>query len=122
VVVASCDPCSGGFRPGVLVVQDPGRVFVGAGTQILCYRGDDGQWKRQWRDDTSVGFWEWRQHGGVVLMSAELELAAWTRAGDLLWRTNVEPPWSYVVREATLHLDFMGRTSQFSLDLGPAQR
>jgi hypothetical protein len=111
-------PAVGGFSPGVLVVPETQRVFVGAGTRLLCYRTDDGRWVRQRQDDAEIGFWGWRLHGEVVVMSAELELAAWTTAGEKLWTTFVEPPWSYSVEGSTVRLDVMGEISEFPLRTG----
>jgi hypothetical protein len=111
-------PAAGGFSPGVLVVPETQRVFVGAGTRVLCYRTDDGGWVRQWQDDAEIGFWGWRLHDDVVVMSAELELAAWTTNGDKLWTIFVEPPWSYSIEGAKLRLDVMGEISEFPLRTG----
>ena len=55
----------------------------------------------------------------VVLMSAELELAAWDLAGQKLWTTFVEPPWSYEVRNGVVTLDVMGVISEFLTKSGP---
>lgn len=104
--------------PGVLVVPETRRVFVGAGTRLVCYRSDDGRWSRQWQDEADVGFWRWRRHDDVVVMSAELELAAWTTDGERLWTTFVEPPWSYSIREETLRLEVIGEISEFPLRTG----
>lgn len=70
-------------------------------------------------DRADVGFWSWSQHGEFVLMSAELELAAWTAAGVKQWSTFVEPPWSFTVAEGTVALDVMGRTTVFPIAAGP---
>jgi hypothetical protein len=73
---------------------------------------------RQWQDDADTGFWGWRLHDDVVVMSAELELAAWTTGGEKLWTTFVEPPWSYAVEDSTVRLDVMGEISEFPLQRG----
>lgn len=91
---------------------------MGAGTRLVCYRSDDGRWSRQWQDEADVGFWRWRRHDDVVVMSAELELAAWTTDGERLWTTFVEPPWSYSIREETLRLEVIGEISEFPLRTG----
>lgn len=104
--------------PGVLVVPETSRVFVGAGTRLLCYRSDEGQWSRQWQDEAEVSFSSWRRHDDIVVMSAELELAVWTTAGDKLWTTFVEPPWTYGVHEGTVRLDVMGEITEFPLRAG----
>jgi hypothetical protein len=111
-------PSVGGFSPGVQVIPETQRVFVGAGTRLLCYRGDEGPWARQWQDTAESGFWGWRLHDDIVVMSAELELAAWTSSGNKLWTTFVEPPWSYSVNDSTIRLDVMGAVSEFPLRTG----
>jgi hypothetical protein len=75
--------------------------------------------RRLWEDEADTGFWSWVQFDDVVLMSAELELAAWTAEGVKLWTTFVEPPWSYSVSQGAVHLDVMGDRSSFSLRQGP---
>jgi hypothetical protein len=62
--------------------------------------------------------WGWRQHDDVVLMSAELELAAWSTDGTKLWTTFVEPPWSYRVVGDRVVLDVMGAARTFDLRSG----
>jgi hypothetical protein len=111
-------PWVGGYSPGVLVIPETQRVFVRAGTRLLCYWGDEGTWARQWQDTAEAGFWGWRLHDYIVVMSAELELAAWTSSGDKLWTTFVEPPWSYSVNDSTVRLDVMGTVSEFPLRTG----
>jgi hypothetical protein len=65
------------------------------------------------------GFFKWMQHGKFVLMSAELELAAWDSFGRKLWSTYAEPPWDYQVQEHRVQLDVMGIKSEFDLAKGP---
>ena len=109
VVTQRWGPAGGGFRPGVLVVPDSGRVFIGAGTRVLCYWDDAGTWRRQWQDRIAYpGFWGWRLHGDVVVMAGEIEMAAWTSEGEPMWAEAVEPPWSYEVIDGTVHIDVNG--------------
>jgi hypothetical protein len=75
--------------------------------------------RRLWEDVTDFGFWGWRRHGDIVLMSAETELAAWDVSGRKLWTTFVEPPWSYKVLSDRLDLDVMGQKSSFDVRTGP---
>lgn len=107
-----------GFHPGVHVARETGVLFLGAGTRLLAY--DLRAPKRLWVDQADTGFWRWRRHGEVILMSAELELAAWDLAGRKLWSTSVEPPWEYAVRDTRVHLDVMGTKSEFPLREGPS--
>jgi hypothetical protein len=114
------EPCVAGFDPGVLLVPETRVLFVGAGTRLLAYDLTGPQ--RLWEDVADVGFWGWAQHGEHVLMSAELELAAWDVNGRKLWTTFVEPPWSYRVEGDQVRLDVMGRESSFSIHDGPEPR
>ena len=106
-----------GFFPGALLVPESGLLFVGAGERLLCY--DLTAIKRIWEDTTNTGFWSWSRHHDTVLMSAELELAAWDCHGRKLWSTFVEPPWQFEVRAQLVHLDVMGVLSSFDLHHGP---
>ena len=109
-----------GFSPGVLVVPETDVLFVGAGERLLAY--DLAHPARLWEDVAKVGFWGWARYGDVVVMSAELELAAWDIEGTKLWTAFVEPPWSYEVTEDVVELDIMGVESEFSLRRGPEKR
>lgn len=119
VVTQRFAPAGYGFDPGVLVVPGTDTVFIGAGERLIAYSAADEDWRRLWVDVADVGFWGWRQHGEVVVMSAELELAAWTAAGEKLWSTFVEPPWSYSVEDDSLELDVMGTIRRFPVASGP---
>lgn len=107
----------GGFYPGVFLVPEHHRLFIGAGTRLLCY--DLAQPRRLWSDEADTGFWCWARHADTILMSAELELAASDLAGRKLWTTFVEPPWEYAVEAGTVLLDVMGKKSCFPLTTGP---
>lgn len=109
---------SSGFHPGVIVIPESGILFIGAGTRVLAY--DMKERRRLWEDTADFGFWSWNRRGDVVLMSAELELAAWDIRGRKLWSTFVEPPWSYKVNGDQLELDVMDTKSSFNLTNGPA--
>jgi len=118
VVALRYDPGpDAGFQPGVLILGDTKTLFVGAGTRLLAYDLQAAQ--RLWVDEADTGFWGWKRHGDVVVMSAELELAAWTATGRKLWTTFVEPPWTYEVQGYSVHLDVMGTTNDFDLVKGP---
>jgi hypothetical protein len=110
-------PSHGGFAPGILVVPETLVVFVGAGTSLRAYRIGP-QAEALWRDDAELGFWSWRQHGSTVVMSAEVELAAWDIDGTKLWTRFVEPPWSYSVDDPRVTLDVMGAVTTFDLRTG----
>jgi hypothetical protein len=119
VVTQRYAPAGAGFAPGVLFVPAQRQLFLGAGTRLLGYQSRSGRWRRCWVDEAGFGFWSWRQHHDVVLMSAELELAAWTTDGEKLWTTFVEPPWSYQVTAGQVVLDVTGAARSFDLRTGP---
>jgi hypothetical protein len=110
-------PSANCFFPGVLIVPETARMFVGAGERLLAY--DLSSRERLWEDSADVGFWSWARHDDVVVMSAELELAAWDLLGRKLWSRFVEPPWEYAVVGNVVHLDIMGAKSEFDLRSGP---
>ena len=66
-----------------------------------------------------MGFWAWDRFGDFVVMSAELELAAYSIDARRLWTTKVEPPWTYSVQDGNIHLDVMGKKSSFPIATGP---
>ena len=119
VVTQRYAPCGPGFPPGVLYVPENRVLFIGAGTRLLAYHERSGRWHRSWSDHAECGFWAWRQHDDIVVMSAELEMAAWNTAGTKLWTTFVEPPWSYRVDTGRVFLDVMGAERSFDLVTGP---
>jgi hypothetical protein len=105
------------FPPNVLVVPETDRLFLGVGERLLGY--DLLQPARLWEDATMCGMYDWTRHGDVILMSAELELAAWDITGRKLWSAWAEPPWHYTVEGAAVVLDVMGAVSRFDLRTGP---
>lgn len=121
VVTASYESAAG-FSPGVLVAPETSHVFIGARTSVLCYQRRKSGWGRDWQRFVEVGFWRWDRHNDVVLMQAELELAAWALDGRPLWSARVEPPWDYAVSEDVVRLEVVGRVSTFPLRAGPGPR
>ncbi len=105
-----------GFHPGALFVPETETLFIGAGERLLGY--DLGRRQRLWQDRAECGFWSWQRHDSYVLMSAELELAAWDTAGNKKWTTFVEPPWEYHVSDGSIHLDVMGSLSTLDIETG----
>lgn len=106
-----------GFFPGALLIPENHILFIGAGTRLLAY--DLLGIRRLWEDAADIGFWGWKRHGDVVLMSAELEFAAWDLRGKKMWTTCVEPPWDYEVRDGSVELDVIGKKSSFDMKAGP---
>lgn len=116
VVTQRYSPCGCGFHPGCLLIPETNVLFLGAGTRLLAY--DLAKPSRLWEDECNTGFWSWYQHASVVLMSAELELAAWDTHARKLWSRFVEPPWAYTVSDNTIRLDVMGNISHLRLQTG----
>lgn len=106
-----------GFYPGICLIPETHRLFIGAGTRLLAY--DLRNQCRLWEDSAGYGFWGWKRHGDIILMSAELEMGAWDVDGKKLWSTFVEPPWTYTVEGEHVKLDVMGRKSEFPVKTGP---
>ncbi|MGE5186885.1 MAG: hypothetical protein ACM31C_32765 [Acidobacteriota bacterium] len=116
VVAQSREPAGASLGVGALIAGDT--LFVGAGERVLVY--DLLAPRRVAEDGADTGFHGWEQHGDVILMAAELELAAWDARGSKLWSMFVEPPWSYTVRGEQLDVDVMGAVRMFELLRGPA--
>jgi hypothetical protein len=118
VVAQRYAPSASCFFPGLLVVPETGVMFLGAGERLLAY--DLGEPARLWEDSAELGFGSWARHDDVVVMSAELELAAWDLRGHKLWTRFVEPPWDYQVERGVVHLDIMSKRTTFDLHDGPS--
>jgi hypothetical protein len=116
IVIQRYAPAGCGFHPGVLLVLETHRLFVGAGRRLLGY--DLSRPARLWEDEADCGFWSWSRHGSVVLMAAELELAAWDVGGGKLWSRFVEPPWEFAVAGEVVAVDVMGVVSHVHLRTG----
>ncbi|QUD89857.1 hypothetical protein [Phenylobacterium montanum] len=110
-----CMPIAG-FNPGVFLIPETDVLLIGSGERLLAY--DLKAPRKLWEDSTMCGFWRWSRHADIVLMSAELELAAYSLQGERLWSRLVEPPWDYSISGAQIHLDVMGKKSEFSLVSG----
>ena len=110
----------GGLYPGVLLMPDTTIAFIGAGELILIYDVDEPRLIDVDRAD--AGFHTWEQHEDIVLLSAELEFAAWDTRGNKLWTTFVEPPWGYAINDKLITLDVMGEKTTFSIHQGPDRK
>ena len=117
IVVQTYAPAGYGWYPGVLLIPETDILFFGAGERVLAYNLQTVQ--QLWIDTADTGFYRWARHQDVVVMAAELELAAWTLEGQKLWSQFVEPPWDYDVENGRVLLDVMGITSTFDLRRGP---
>lgn len=119
LMLALVAPRASGSIPGVRIAYIPstGLLFVGAGETLSAY--DLAPPRRLWVYAPELGVHELRVHGDIVVVTAELELAAWDAAGVQLWTRFVEPPWGYEVIDGVVHLDIMGELSSFPLRAGP---
>jgi hypothetical protein len=106
-----------GFHPGIMLIPENHLLLIGAGERLLGY--DLRNTRRLWEDQADTGFWHWARHENLILMSAELELAAWDTFGKKLWTTFVEPPWNYEFSQGRIKLDVMGQESSFFAAVGP---
>jgi hypothetical protein len=116
VVAQRYKPWGFGFNPGALLIAETNLLFIGAGTRLLA--SELRKPARLWEDQADLGFWHWQRHGRFVLMSAEVELAAWDTDGQKKWTTFVEPPWSYRVAGGLVQLDVMGNEETFPIETG----
>lgn len=110
---------SSGFYPGVLLLPETHLLFIGAGERLLAYALDSPG--KLWEERTWPGFLGWERYRQFVIMSGEIELATWDIHGKKLWDYFVEPPWSYVLEDNTIHVDVMGKMTSFSLQHGPGK-
>lgn len=117
VVAQRYSPAGCGFNPGAILVPETNILFVGAGERLLAYTLEPAA--KIWEDQADCGFLSWQRHENTIVMSAELELAAWDIRAQKLWTMFVEPPWEYEVHDGMIHLDVMGIKSQFELERGP---
>jgi len=106
------------LRLDVVLIPETDTLFAGEHRAVWAY--DLRQPTRLWTDTAELGFLGWQRHGEVVVMSAELELAAWDLQGHKLWSTFVEPPYDYVVADDTVHLTVMDVRTTFPLTSGPS--
>jgi hypothetical protein len=106
VVAQRYQPAGGVFFPGAVIVPETQRLFIGAGTRLLCY--DLSTPCRLWEDSAECAFWTWQRDGSEVFMAAELECAAFDISGEKLWTRFVEPPWTFKLEEKRVVLDVMG--------------
>jgi hypothetical protein len=116
VIAQRYEPSGCGFPPGALLTPDTSVLFLGAGTRILIFNLETRKLVSE--DYVAVGFWGWEQHESIVLMSSELEFAAWDNNGRKLWSKSVEPPWSYKSIGNKINLDIMGQFTQFDIKTG----
>lgn len=106
VVAQRYQPADGVFFPGALSVHETDRLFIGAGTRLLCY--DIVAPSQLWEDSAECAFWSWTHDATGIFMAAELEFAAFDLSGAKLWTRFVEPPWDFKLEPDRIVLDVMG--------------
>lgn len=107
----------GSSYPQALIIPETQMLFLGAGERIAAYRLDPPE--KVWQDTAELGFHAFDRHGQFVIMRAELGIAVWTIQGKKEWAQFVEPPWTYMIDNETMHLDVMGYVLSFPLGSGP---
>ena len=117
VVAQRFELSDAGFDPAALLAPETSTLFLGAGRRLLGYQLDPP--RRLFEETVEAGFWEWARHGDVVLMSGELDLAAWDLSGKKLWAMPLQPAWQYHVESGLVHLNVGGRRTAFPLREGP---
>lgn len=108
---------AGGVYPSVLLVEETNVLFVGAGETLLAYQLNEST--KLWHDTNDSGFHGWERHGNFVLMSAELEVAAWDIHGKKLWSMFAEPPYDFKVRDGIVYMNRMDEQLIFPIHKGP---
>ncbi|WP_198104516.1 hypothetical protein, partial [Clostridioides difficile] len=71
-------------------------------------------------DLTPYAFTSWSRHEDIVVMSGELEIAAYDLRGQRLWAATIEPPWDYGVQGDSMFTIAMGHKTEFPLREGPS--
>ncbi len=105
-----------GFHPGVLIVPETATVFIGIGEDVYTY--SMAPIALIAKESAEAGFLYWSRYGNAILMSAELELSAWSLDGKRKWTRFVEPPWHYMIDNDVISLDIMGNVALLSLETG----
>jgi hypothetical protein len=116
-----------GIRGVVSLLNIPSEqaVFESVGFSFLCLPVPDGGAPTIDQANEFVHFVERHRqarYGALVLMSAELEFAAWSTEGSKLWSTFVAPPWDYPVVGESVTLNVMGKKCTFHLRQGPENK
>ncbi len=108
--------------PGVMLLPDTGRLFIGAGRRLVCYQLLDEP-ERLWESHALEEFFSWQRHGDVVIMAGLNELAAWdTKGNPLWWSDKPEHQWSYRVVDETVKLEIGTDITEFNLESGPSEQ
>jgi hypothetical protein len=108
---------AGGVYPSALLIPETRTLFIGAGESLIAYRLEPVI--RLWHDTNDSGFHGWARYNNVIMMSAELEVAAWNIRGEKLWSMYVEPPYGYTVEKGIVYMDRMDEKLEFPLEAGP---
>ncbi|HRX86370.1 MAG TPA: hypothetical protein P5572_15220 [Phycisphaerae bacterium] len=103
---------------GALLVPETNRLFIGAGTRLLCY--DTAKPARLWEGSADFGFWSWTHDKTEVFMAAELEFSTFDTTGEMLWTRPVEPPWHFELEPGRVVLDVMDEITHLDRRSGKA--
>ncbi len=117
VVLQRYSPAGSGFHPGALIIPETEILLIGAGERLLAY--ELSELKKLWQEEVYLGFWGWERYEDVVFMLSELEFTAYDINANKLWSCSVEPPWTYKIREETVHVNMDERKLSFNLKQGP---
>jgi hypothetical protein len=106
-----------GYGCGVHIVGETGVMFYGCGESVCAY--DIATGTKLHHDITPHAFHSWNRHDDVVIMSGELEVAAYALDGTKLWSATVESPWDFGVTGEKMYTLVMGHRVEFPLREGP---
>lgn len=93
-------------------------AFLGAYGEVVAFDLLSGEVVLR-HDLGGMPFWHFTVTADVVIAASELELAAFSSAGKVLWTAFVEPPWDFNLVEGTITTDVMGIVCSFGLRDGP---
>ena len=103
------------ITPGVLIVPETDRLFIGAGSRMLAY--DLTTRRRLWIEDAQemMLFWGWLRRGQHVFAMGELELAVYGLDATPRFRIAADPPWPFEVSGAVLTVETDSETRGYSM-------
>ncbi len=91
VLAIRYNPCEGGFDPGIYLIEESERLFIGAGSTVLVF--DIQSLTLITEEYFQEGFLRWKRYKDKVLMMAELDIACFDIYGKKIWERFIEPPY-----------------------------